>query len=121
MQHKFRNGSLLVLAMTAFASSKTMFAACRDPEGANLLVVSGMAAVVFVLSAAAYLSIVLPWLTGSKELRSLSSSRYLSRWRRTSDCAEAASANLHTGRDRADYRLCRVGLVRFFTIRCTGL
>jgi hypothetical protein len=57
---------LLILAVTAIACSRIMFALFDDPEGPNLLVVIGMAAVIFVLSAAVYLSNVLPSLRGSK-------------------------------------------------------
>ena len=62
----FRNGSLLILAITALVCSRAMFAFFRDPEGPNLLVVTGMAAVIYLISAAVYLSNFSPSLTGFK-------------------------------------------------------
>jgi hypothetical protein len=41
-----------------------MFAFINDPEGPNLLVVTVMAAVIYVISSAIYLSNVYPSLTG---------------------------------------------------------
>ena len=61
-----RNGTLLVLAVTALACSRAMFAFFDDPEGPNLLVVVVMAAVIYVISLAAYLSKFLPSLAGLK-------------------------------------------------------
>ena len=61
-----KNLALLVLAITAFACSRAMFAFFDDPEGPNLLVVSVMAAVIYLISAAAYLSRVSPSLAGFK-------------------------------------------------------
>jgi hypothetical protein len=61
-----RNGTLLVLAVTALACSRAMFAFFDDPEGPNLLVVVVMAAVIYVISLAAYLSNAFPSLTGFK-------------------------------------------------------
>ncbi|HEY8949959.1 MAG TPA: hypothetical protein VIM56_13830 [Rhizomicrobium sp.] len=61
-----RNGTLLVLAVTALACSRAMFAVFDDPEGPNLLVVVVMAAVITVISLAAYLSNFFPSLTGFK-------------------------------------------------------
>jgi hypothetical protein len=58
--------SLLVLAITALLCSRAMFAFIDDPEGPNLLVVTGMAAIIFLLSAAFYLANVAPSLTGFK-------------------------------------------------------
>ena len=52
--------------MTALACSRVMFAFFRDPEGPNLLVVTGMAVVIYVISAAAYLSNISPSLAGFK-------------------------------------------------------
>lgn len=43
-----------------------MFAFLDDPEGPNLLVVSVMAAIIYVISSAVYLSNVFPPLTGFK-------------------------------------------------------
>jgi hypothetical protein len=43
-----------------------MFALFDDPEGPNLLVVTVMAAVIYLMSLAAYLSNVYPLLTGFK-------------------------------------------------------
>jgi len=43
-----------------------MFAFIDDPEGPNLLVVTAMAAVIFLMSAPIYLSKIAPSLTGFK-------------------------------------------------------
>jgi hypothetical protein len=43
-----------------------MFAVFNDPEGPNLLVVTGMAAVIYLVSLAVYLSNIYPSLTGFK-------------------------------------------------------
>lgn len=43
-----------------------MFALFHDPEGPNLLVVTGMAAVIYIMSSALYLSSFFPSLTGFK-------------------------------------------------------
>jgi hypothetical protein len=43
-----------------------MFAFFSDPEGPNLLVVAGAAAVIYLISSAGYLSNVFPSLTGFK-------------------------------------------------------
>jgi len=43
-----------------------MFAFFHDPEGPNLLVVTGMAAVIYLMSSAVYLSNFSPWLAGFK-------------------------------------------------------
>jgi hypothetical protein len=57
---------LLVLAVAAFACSRIMFAFFRDPEGPNLLVATAMAAVIFLISSAVYLSNFYPPLAGFK-------------------------------------------------------
>ena len=62
----FTNGSLLVLAITALACSRIVFALFHDPEGPNLLVVTVMAALIYLISATAYLSNVYPPLAGFK-------------------------------------------------------
>ena len=66
MQSKFKNGTLLILAITAVACSRGMFAFFNDPEGPNLLVVIGMAAVIYLVSSAIYLSNLSPSLAGPK-------------------------------------------------------
>jgi hypothetical protein len=43
-----------------------MFALFRDPEGPNLVVVVGMAAIIYVVSSAVFLSSICPSLTGFK-------------------------------------------------------
>ena len=58
--------SLLILAITAIACSRGMFAFFHDPEGPNLLVVSGMAAVIYLISSTIYLSNFSSSLTGVK-------------------------------------------------------
>ena len=59
-----KSGPLLILAVGAVVCSRTMFAFFDDPEGPNLLVVTAMAAVIYLASLAAYLSKLYPSLTG---------------------------------------------------------
>jgi hypothetical protein len=66
MHVNFKNSSLLLLAITAIVCSRIMFAFFHDPEGPNLLVVTGMAAVIYFVSSAVYLSNFYPSLTGFK-------------------------------------------------------
>ena len=66
MHVDFKNSSLLILAITAVVCSRIMFAFFHDPEGPNLLVVTGMAAVIYLVSSAVYLSNIYPSLTGFK-------------------------------------------------------
>jgi len=66
MHFNFKNSSLLILAITAVACSRVMFAFLHDPEGPNLLVVIGMAAVIYLISSAVYLSNFSPSLIGFK-------------------------------------------------------
>jgi hypothetical protein len=66
MHVDFKNGSLLILAITAVVCSRAMFALFHDPEGPNLLVVAGMAAIIYLPSSAIYLSTIYPSLTGPK-------------------------------------------------------
>jgi hypothetical protein len=56
MRFDSKKVSLLFLAITAIACSRTVFAFINDPEGPNLLVVLGMAAVIYVIPAIVYLS-----------------------------------------------------------------
>jgi len=66
MHVNFKNSSLLILAITAVVCSRIMFAFFHDPEGPNLLVVTTMAVVIYLVSLAVYLSTVCPSLTGFK-------------------------------------------------------
>ena len=66
MRLGLKSSSLLVFAVSAGACSQLMFAAFHDTEGPNLIVVAGMTTILFLISAAAYLSNVLPSLTGFK-------------------------------------------------------
>ena len=66
MHVNFKNSSLLILAITAVVCSGAVFALFNDPEGPNLLVVTGMAAVIYLVSSAVYLSNFCPSLTGFK-------------------------------------------------------
>lgn len=66
MHVNFKDRSLIILLITAFACSRTMFAAIDDPEGPNLLVVTVMAAIIYLPSLAAYLSSWYPSLTRFK-------------------------------------------------------
>jgi hypothetical protein len=54
MSFKSKKTSLLILAATAIVCSRLLFFFFNDPEGPNLLVVMGMAAIVYVVSLAAY-------------------------------------------------------------------
>lgn len=56
MHFKSNKISLLILAITALACSRGMFALFHDPEGPNLVVVIGMAAVIYFITSAVYLS-----------------------------------------------------------------
>ena len=66
MHVDFKISSLLILAITAVVCSRIMFAFFHDPEGPNLLVVIGMAAVIYLVSSVVYLSNFLPSLRGIK-------------------------------------------------------
>ena len=66
MSYLVRNSSLLILAITAFACSRLMFAFFQDPEGPNLLVVTAAAVVILLVSSAIYFSNACPSLTGFK-------------------------------------------------------
>jgi len=46
---------LLILGATSILCSRVMFLLFNDPEGPNLLVVTGMAVIVYFLSLAVYL------------------------------------------------------------------
>jgi hypothetical protein len=63
---KSKNISLVILGVTALVCSRALFFFINDPEGPNLLVVTGMAAILYVLSLAAYVSN--PSTTGLKKL-----------------------------------------------------
>ena len=55
MYFKSKKISLLILGLTSIAASRIMFLLFNDPEGPNLLVVMGMAVIVYFLSLAVYL------------------------------------------------------------------
>jgi len=65
MRDDFRKPSLLILAVTAAGFSRGLFALFHDPEGPNLLVVAGLAAILYLASLAGYLSRLGPSLTGA--------------------------------------------------------
>jgi hypothetical protein len=50
-----KNTSLLILAVTAIICSRLLFVFFNDLEGPNLLIVAGLALVVYLLSWAAYI------------------------------------------------------------------
>ncbi len=54
MPFKSKWGSYLALGVTALLLSRGMFAAFNDPEGPNLLIVVGMAAIIYSLSLTVY-------------------------------------------------------------------
>jgi hypothetical protein len=58
--------SLLVLGITAAAGARVVLALFHDPEGPNLVVVGGIAIVIYAISLAAYLSNIFPSLAGYK-------------------------------------------------------
>lgn len=66
MYFKSKKISLLILGITALLFSRIPFAFFNDPEGPNLLVVTGTALVVYLLSLTVYL-LNLP-ITGLKRL-----------------------------------------------------
>ena len=55
MYFKSKTISLLILAISAIACSRILFLFFNDPEGPNLLVVTGTAAIVYFVSLAIYL------------------------------------------------------------------
>jgi hypothetical protein len=66
MHLKSKSASLLILGLTALVCSRALFFFIKDPEGPNLLVVTGMAAILYALSLAAY--VFNPAVTGLKRL-----------------------------------------------------
>lgn len=66
MRLNSKNASLLILAITALVCSRVMLTLFDDPEGPNLLVVTVMAAIIYLPSVTAYLSKLYPSLTGFK-------------------------------------------------------
>lgn len=55
MRFNSKNISLLILVITAILSSRTMLLLLNDPEGPNLLVVMGLAVIIYCLSLVVYL------------------------------------------------------------------
>lgn len=68
MYFKSKKISLLILGLTAIVASRVLFSFFNDPEGPNLLVVMGMAVVVYLLSLAVYLYFPSTKLTGITRL-----------------------------------------------------
>ncbi len=66
MYFKSKKTTLIILALTALTFSRIMFALFNDPEGPNLLIVVGMALIIYLLSLALYL--FNPSITGLKKL-----------------------------------------------------
>ena len=64
MAFSLRNGSQLLLAITAFACARAVFVFIADPEGPNLLVVTVLGVIFFLVSAGFYVSRLLPALAG---------------------------------------------------------
>jgi len=56
MHFDSRRMSLVILAITSIASAKAIFTLINDPEGPNLLVVVGLAAVNYIVASAIYRS-----------------------------------------------------------------
>lgn len=55
MYFKSKKTLLLILGVTSIACSRVLFLFFNDPEGPNLLVVMGMAAIVYLASLMVYL------------------------------------------------------------------
>lgn len=55
MHFKSKKISLLILGITSIVCSRTMFVFFDDPEGPNLLIVIGMALILYFVSLAVYL------------------------------------------------------------------
>lgn len=55
MNLKSKKTSLLILCITSILCSRAMFLFFNDPEGPNLLVILGAAAVIYLLSLGVYL------------------------------------------------------------------
>jgi hypothetical protein len=55
MHFDSKKASLVLMAITAAGCSRALFAFFHDPEGPNLLVVVGMAAIIYLISLAVYL------------------------------------------------------------------
>jgi hypothetical protein len=55
MHFNFKKISLIILGITALVCSRALFALFNDPEGPNLLIVVGMAVILYALSLAVYL------------------------------------------------------------------
>jgi hypothetical protein len=66
MQFTSRKTSLLLLGITAFACSRTLFFLFHDPEGPNLLIVTVLAIMLYVASFIVWRFI--PATTASKKL-----------------------------------------------------
>lgn len=54
MYFKSKKTSLLILGITALALSRVTFSLFNDPEGPNLLIVVGLALILYLLSLTAY-------------------------------------------------------------------
>ncbi len=68
MYFKSKKISLLILAVASLVASRVLFLFFNDPEGPNLLVVVGAAAIIFVVSLLGYLYYPLAKLIGLKRL-----------------------------------------------------
>lgn len=60
--------SLLLLGVTAATCSRATFALFDDPEGPNLVVVTGLTIIIYLASLAAYFSRIAPGLLGSRRI-----------------------------------------------------
>lgn len=68
MNFNSQKTSVVVLAMTSVLLSRGMFCLFNDPEGPNLVVVMGMAAIIFFVSYALYTYSPLKKYDGLKKL-----------------------------------------------------
>ncbi len=55
MYFKSKTTSLLILAITSIVCSEVLFSLFKDPEGPNLLIVTGMALAVYFASLTVYM------------------------------------------------------------------
>jgi len=68
MNFESKKTSLLILVVTSFVFSRFLFFLFNDPEGPNLLVVTGMAVIIFLLSFAVYVYYPATSFSGLKKL-----------------------------------------------------
>jgi hypothetical protein len=68
MYYQSKTVSLLILGGISLLCSRTMLVSLNDPEGPNLLIVTVMAGIIYLVSLALYVSNSFASLTGQKRL-----------------------------------------------------